>query len=151
METFSALLANCARNSPVNAEFSTQRPGTMSFDVFFDLRKNKRLSKTLWGWRFETESNCNELFLSMDLTHKSHNSSVLYPRMHAPDEHSKQKWAHLCYEWCTVGHGIGALCVLCDWSTSLRRSALCSLFHQVMISYRCIILMYKSDLWLLKV
>ena len=37
-------------------EFSTQRPVTRSFDVFFDLRLNKRLSKQPWGWWFETLS-----------------------------------------------------------------------------------------------
>ena len=48
MEAFSALLAICAGNS--------QRPVTRSFDVFFDLRLNKRLSKQSWGWWFETPS-----------------------------------------------------------------------------------------------
>ena len=38
METFSALLAICAGNSPVSGEFPAQRPATRSFDVFFDLR-----------------------------------------------------------------------------------------------------------------
>ena len=33
-----------------------QRPVTRSFDVFFDLRLNKRLSKQRWGWWFETPS-----------------------------------------------------------------------------------------------
>ena len=56
METFSALLAICAGNSPVPGEFPTQRPVTQSFDVFFDLRLNKRLSKQWWGWWFETPS-----------------------------------------------------------------------------------------------
>ena len=42
METFSALLAICAGNSPVPGEFPTQRPVTRSFDVYFDLRPNKR-------------------------------------------------------------------------------------------------------------
>ena len=37
-------------------EFPTQRPVTRSFDVFFDLRLNKRLSKQPWGWSFETPS-----------------------------------------------------------------------------------------------
>ena len=37
-------------------EFPTQRPVTQSFDVFFDLRLNKRLSKQRWGWWFETLS-----------------------------------------------------------------------------------------------
>ena len=56
METFSALLAICAGNSPVTGEFHAQRPVTRSFDVFFDLRPNKRLSKQWWGWWFETPS-----------------------------------------------------------------------------------------------
>ena len=34
----------------------TQRPVTQSFDVFFDLRLNKRLSKHWWGWWLETLS-----------------------------------------------------------------------------------------------
>ena len=54
METFSALLAICAGNSPVPTEFPGQRPVTRSFGVFFDLRLNKRLSKQSWGWWFET-------------------------------------------------------------------------------------------------
>ena len=37
-------------------EFPAQRPVTRSFDVFFDLRPNKRLSKQPWGWWFETPS-----------------------------------------------------------------------------------------------
>ena len=56
MKTFSVLLAICAANSPVPGEFPAQRPVTRSFDVFFDLRLNKRLSKQSWGWRFETLS-----------------------------------------------------------------------------------------------
>ena len=45
MDTFSALLAICGGNSPVAGEFPSQRPATQSFDVFFDLRLYKRLSK----------------------------------------------------------------------------------------------------------
>ena len=45
METFSAMLAICAGNSPVTGEFPAQRPVTRSFDVFFGLSLNKRLSK----------------------------------------------------------------------------------------------------------
>ena len=37
-------------------EFPAQRPVTRSFDVFFDQRLNKRLSKQPWGWWFETPS-----------------------------------------------------------------------------------------------
>ena len=56
METFSALLALCVGNSPVTGEFPSQRPVTRSFDVFFDLCQNKRLSKQSWGWWFEPPS-----------------------------------------------------------------------------------------------
>ena len=45
METFSALLAICAGNSPVTGEFPAHKPVTRGFDVFVDLRLNKRLSK----------------------------------------------------------------------------------------------------------
>ena len=45
METLSALLVLCAGNSPVTGEFPSQRPVTQSFDVFFDLRLNKQLSR----------------------------------------------------------------------------------------------------------
>ena len=50
METFSALLAIRAGNSPVPGDVTTQRPVTRSFAVFFDLRLNKRLSKQTKGW-----------------------------------------------------------------------------------------------------
>ena len=43
-------------NSQVTGEFPAQKPVTWSFDVFFDLRLNKRLSKQSWGWWFETPS-----------------------------------------------------------------------------------------------
>ena len=65
METFSALLALCAANSPFTGDFSTERPVTQSFDIFFDLCLNKRLSKQSWGWWSETPSrllwrHCND-------------------------------------------------------------------------------------------
>ena len=37
-------------------EFPAQMPVTRSFDVYFDLRLNKRLSKQPWDWWFETLS-----------------------------------------------------------------------------------------------
>ena len=45
METFSALLALCAGYSPVTGEFPQQSPVAHDFDVFFDLRLNKRLNR----------------------------------------------------------------------------------------------------------
>ena len=50
METFSALLAFCAGNSPVRGKFPAQRPVTQSFDIFFDRHLNKHLSKQYRGW-----------------------------------------------------------------------------------------------------
>ena len=53
-------------------EFPTQSPVTRSFDVFFDLRPNKQLSKQSWGWWFETPSrplwrHCNDMLLLMHI------------------------------------------------------------------------------------
>ena len=80
METFSALLAICAGKSPAISEFPSQRPVTRNFDVFFDLRLNKRLSKQSWGWWFETPSHplwrhCND---SVEFTQYIHSISTKY-------------------------------------------------------------------------
>ena len=76
MEIFSALLAICVGNSPVPGELPTQRPVTWSFDVYFDLRPNKRLSKQSLGWGFET--------LSPPLWgHRNENSDMLPVRRQA--------------------------------------------------------------------
>ena len=67
--------------SPVN---SPQRPMTPSFDDFFDLCLNKRLSKQSWGWWFERPlrslwRHCNGLiwyepkqWLLVDMPHICH-------------------------------------------------------------------------------
>ena len=54
---------------PVTGEFPSQRPATRSFDVFFDLRLNKPLSKQSRGWWFETPSrsslrHCNDIYIN---------------------------------------------------------------------------------------
>ena len=90
METFSALLALCAGNSPVTDEFPSQMPVTQSFDVF-NMCLNKRLSKQSWGWCFETPSHplwrhCNEinvcnnhlLWTAYIITHTHDDICVLY-------------------------------------------------------------------------
>ena len=58
--------------------FPAQRPVTRRFDVFCDLRLNKRLSKQSWGWWFETPScslwrHCNvcELFWEPECWNRS--------------------------------------------------------------------------------
>ena len=70
MDTLPALLAICTGNSPATGEIPTQRPVTLSFDVFFDLRLNKQLSKQSWGWCSETPSyslwrHCNDIAFIM--------------------------------------------------------------------------------------
>ena len=73
MEAFSTLLSLCAGNSPatVNSPHRGQWRGTLMF--FFDLRRNKRLSKQPWGWWFKTPSwslwrQCNEQNVLLTLT-----------------------------------------------------------------------------------
>ena len=73
MENISALLAICAGISPVPGEFPAQRSVTRSFDVFFVLRLNKRLSKQSWGWWLETLScplwrHCNDIHIQLTET-----------------------------------------------------------------------------------
>ena len=79
MESFSAILALCAGNSPVSGAFPAQRPVTQNFGVFFDLRLNKRLSKHSRGWWFETLSrplwrHCYEIWGVDDFPGTAHRS-----------------------------------------------------------------------------
>ena len=95
MGLYSALLALC--NSPVTGEFPAQWSVTRSFDVFFDLRLNKRLSKQSRRRWFETPSrslwrNCN------DKTHEYVNEMETFPRywpfvrgIHRPQVNSPHK------------------------------------------------------------
>ena len=46
----------CEGNSPITGEFPSQRPVTLSYEVFFDLRMNKRLNKPSRRPWFETPS-----------------------------------------------------------------------------------------------
>ena len=74
MESFSVLLALCEGNPPGTGGFPWQRPVTRSFDVFFDLRLNKRLSTqsrprwfqtpsgSLWRHCYVGESHCDTEF-----------------------------------------------------------------------------------------
>ena len=86
---FSALLALCEGNSQVTGEFPSQRAVPRSFDVFFDLRLNKRLSKP-WRRRwFETPSrslwrhcNATRLMIMRCCSHRADSIPVL--EWHAP-------------------------------------------------------------------
>ena len=95
METLSALLAFCAGNSPVTGEFPTQRPVTRSFDVFFDLRLSKRLSKQSWGLWFDRPSrslwrHCNEIpSISSTAASPSNEIQSLTNMIGYQDDHSR--------------------------------------------------------------
>ena len=54
MKTFSASMTLCGGNPPVTGGFPSQRPVTRRFDVFFDVRLNKPLSKRSRRRWFET-------------------------------------------------------------------------------------------------
>ena len=45
MEIFSVLLVLYEKNPPIIGRFPSPKPVTQSFDVFFDVRLHKRLSK----------------------------------------------------------------------------------------------------------
>ena len=62
---FSALLAFCVGNSPVTGEFPAQKPVTRNFDVFCDLRLNKRLSKQWWCLWFGHHAHCDVIIMTM--------------------------------------------------------------------------------------
>ena len=74
-------------NSLVPREFPTQRPLTRSFDVFFHLCLNKRLSKQSWGWWLE--------MLSHPLWHHHNGMCCLYetdtdiPFLTVSDNHTR--------------------------------------------------------------
>ena len=51
-------------------EFPSQRPVTQSFDVFFYLRLNKRLSKQSRRWWFETPSRHHDIEFSVNIHFK---------------------------------------------------------------------------------
>ena len=113
METFSALLAICAGNSPVPGEFPAQRPVTRSFDVFFDLRLNKRLSKQSWGWWFETPS-CPLWRHSnaMDWRDMTHHTAIAqqFPKGAGSSSLIVAKWRHMApYNWINIDSGNGLL------------------------------------------
>ena len=56
MDTFSTLQVLCERKPPITGGFLSQRQVTRSFDIFFDLRLNKRLNKQSRRRWFETPS-----------------------------------------------------------------------------------------------
>ena len=79
MVTCSALLTLGPGNLPFTGEFPSQRPVTRSFDVFFDLCLNKRLSKQSWGWWFEFPSCSSWRHSSVASPTHRHNKGTRWP------------------------------------------------------------------------
>ena len=83
-------------------EFPTQRPVTRSFDVFFDLRLNKRLSKQPWSWWFETPSwslwrHCNVQVRLILLPHSTRNFTNCHCCVVLVSSHTSSiPWRHIC-------------------------------------------------------
>ena len=75
----------------VPGEFPTQRPVTRSFDVYFDLRLNKRLSKQSWGWWFETPSLPLCRHSNVHLVVGSHHALSMYSGHHTTSTSSREK------------------------------------------------------------
>ena len=89
-------------SSPVTGEFHAQRTVTRSFDVFFDLRPNERLSKRWWCWRLETPSRplwrrCNVL---TKIAVKHDMSGWIFPNMAPANHYSCHVW--LCHFDCEI-------------------------------------------------
>ena len=64
---------------PFVREFPAQMPVTRSFDVFFDLCPNKRLSKQWWGWWFEPQSYLYDVIVMIPT---SVSYRCLFPELH---------------------------------------------------------------------
>ena len=105
-------------NSPVPGEFPAKRPVTRSFDVFFDLRLNKQLSKQSWGWWFETLSrplwrHCNAMSSIPHSPFLLNMSAVYSLRIryiwHVSHE-SKLAAMDRCSWLCTVEMNMNSLC-----------------------------------------
>ena len=112
MEAFSALFGPLCGEFPVTGEFTSQRPVTRSFDVFFVLRLNKRLNKQSWGWWFGTPwcsllwRHCNELqtFITDDRQegHSVHNSYNTHSHSLTTKGLIKKRHAHFCLINCPL-------------------------------------------------
>ena len=115
-------------------EFPTQRPVTRSFDVFFDLRPNKRLSKQSWGWWFETLSrslwrHCNGVVPLLE--HRRYASPALTHRYFAytPLNAFSRKEAPLC-----LHHWIQLILQTIWWAVSIFVNAVQTILSRFNIS-----------------
>ena len=142
MEIFSALLAICKGNSPITGEFPAQRPVTRSFDVFFDIRLNKRLSKQSWGWWFETLScplwrHCN---VTLQCCHIFHWTQIM--------SGGSCCWPSLTEIWALISNYIHVFCGY-NYSSKCMNEIYPKLWHFVIPIETCFGMFYKRHMkWL---
>ena len=122
-------------------EFPTQRPVTRSFDVFFDLRLNKRLSKQPRGWWFETPPwslwrRCNEkaTWKSNSLTYKTENrdSNFLVIFSLNTAHRAIQKREGVTHWWCSQFAMTHDKCSTCSTLPQIRKDGIvqtCPVVH----------------------
>ena len=90
-----------------------KRPVTRNFDVFFDLRLNKRLGKQSWCWWFGTLScqllrHCNDIY-------RTGVAQVSYHAQKATEKFRKSWWVHspICENNKIINHFIWSVIVFC--------------------------------------
>ena len=112
----------CTGNTPVTAEFPSQRPVTRSFALFLDLHLNKRLSKQSRRRWFEKPSrslwrHCNEYLSYLQSTWLTgHNSNLINFRFRV-----------IC-TWLPIGNDIKS-CLFQPWDNAhmnIGRSLACA-------------------------
>ena len=94
------------------SEFPIQWLVTRSFGVFFDLGLNKRLSKQLWGWWFETppwslrrQCNVNARQAKPAVHLMTPLATLLYRRVYVSYSHMRAGYVRVCvtlFDWMYV-------------------------------------------------
>ena len=99
-------------------EFPTQRPVTWSFDVFFDVRLNKRLSKHSSGWLFETLSWSLWRHHNVDIFCRQHQGPHLLGNIYLDDIHASTQWWLRCFLLIKEAPDVKVNCkISAHWST----------------------------------
>ena len=155
METYSALLALCAGNSPVTGEFPSQRPVTRSFDVFSDMRLDKRSSKQ-WRRRwFETPSrslcrHCNVKLCNHPHICYCHEHWSLCRSFYWQRETIGDSYYYLEFIWLTLSRNGVDPCVtkkLVSWQLMDKHSVFISWRHPYSRLSTIPFLMHLIDQW----
>ena len=95
-------------------EFPAQRPVTRSFDVFFDLRLNKRFSKQPWAWWFKTPS------WSLWRHRYDKGSTYHWYRWRFPDRHINMFWSRHSHRLWGQYRGYRCVCLRDKWGGQIK-------------------------------